>query len=528
MNHNRSSVALLVAIVLTLVSVSAAYTAAPQPRPQVAASPLGSGFTYQGQLRRGGSPANATCDFQFSLWDAVTAGVQQGSTQTKAGVNVVNGLFTVVLDFGNQFTGAARWLQTAVKCSGDGSFTTLSPRQSLSATPYALSLWPGARIEGAIDAGGQFEAGLRVTNSSTNYPIGVFGIATAPSGPAIGVAGNNSSPSGFGVYGYSVNGGLGVLGDSPTGVGVKGTGGSRAGVLGTTSDPNGSGVEGDASGSNAAGVFGVNSSGPGVWGRGTSGGTGVFGQSSGYVVYGASTGGFGVYGTSTNGGVVGMAYVGVQGNANGTTDSQGVRGDNGGSNTLGYAGLFNGRVSVFGNLNVYGTLAKSAGAFKIDHPLDPTHKYLLHSFVESPDMKNIYDGVATLDASGNAIVKLPDYFEALNMDFRYQLTCIGGYAPVYIAEEIAGNQFKIAGGRPRLKVSWQVTGIRHDPYANQNRIKVEELKPAKEQGRYLYPTGYGQPASRGEAYLQGAGNPASAAPPVRPDDATQGNQHSER
>jgi hypothetical protein len=194
----------------------------------------------------------------------------------------------------------------------------------------------------------------------------------------------------------------------------------------------------------------------------------------------------------------------VQGNANGTTDSQGVRGDNGGSNTVSYAGLFNGRVSIFGNLSVFGTLSKSAGAFKIDHPLDPANKYLSHSFVESPDMKNIYDGVATLGGDGTVVIKLPDYFEALNMEFRYQLTCIGGYAPVYIAQEIAGNQFTIAGGTPGLKVSWQVTGTRHDPYANQNRIQVEEDKPANEQGRYVYPAGYGQPTSRGVAQPIGA------------------------
>jgi hypothetical protein len=502
MRINRSSLAFMTMFVVMIMSLSAAHSGA-WNQSALAAS-VGGGFTYQGKLLRGGTPANATCGFQFGLWDAATGGTQLGSTQTITSVAVVDGLFTVVLDFGSQFAGAARWLETAVKCSGDAAFTSLAPRQALTAAPYALSLQPGAHIDGAVDAGATNEAGLRVSNSSTNYPIGVYGIVNAPSGPAIGVAGNNASPGGYAVYGYSTNGGLGVYGQSPSGVGVSGSGGTRAGVLGTTSDLNGSGVEGNASGSNAAGVFGVNTSGPGVWGRGTSGGSGVFGQSSGYAVYGASTGGFGVYGTSSNGGVVGVGYVGVQGNANGTTDSQGVRGDNGGSNTVGYAGLFNGRVSVFGNLNVYGTLAKSAGAFKIDHPLDPAHKYLSHSFVESPDMKNIYDGVATLGGDGTVVVKLPNYFEALNMEFRYQLTCIGGYAPVYIAQEIDGNQFTIAGGTPGLKVSWQVTGTRHDPYANQNRIQVEEDKPANEQGRYVYPAGYGQPASRGVAQPIGA------------------------
>jgi hypothetical protein len=95
---------------------------------------------------------------------------------------------------------------------------------------------------------------------------------------------------------------------------------------------------------------------------------------------------------------------------------------------------------------VIGNLSKGGGSFKIDHPLDPANKYLYHSFVESPDMMNVYNGNVVLDANGEAVVVLPDWFEALNRDFRYQLTCIGGFAPVYIAEEIANNQFKIAGG----------------------------------------------------------------------------------
>jgi hypothetical protein len=132
---------------------------------------------------------------------------------------------------------------------------------------------------------------------------------------------------------------------------------------------------------------------------------------------------------------------------------------------------------IRGNLTVGGTLRKSAGAFKIDHPLDPEHKYLSHSFVESPDMKNIYNGVVTLDEKGEALVIMPDYFEALNQDFHYHLSCIGEYAPVFVAQEIAGNAFRIAGGKPGLKVSWMVSGTRHDAYATAHKVKVEEDKP---------------------------------------------------
>jgi hypothetical protein len=78
-----------------------------------------------------------------------------------------------------------------------------------------------------------------------------------------------------------------------------------------------------------------------------------------------------------------------------------------------------------GNVTVTGTLHKGGGSFKIDHPLDPANKYLSHSFVESPDMKNIYDGVTVLDENGEAEITLPDWFSALNKDFSYQLTAIG-------------------------------------------------------------------------------------------------------
>jgi hypothetical protein len=153
----------------------------------------------------------------------------------------------------------------------------------------------------------------------------------------------------------------------------------------------------------------------------------------------------------------------------------------------GYAGFFAGDVNVTGNLS------KGGGSFKIDHPLDPANKYLYHSFVESPDMKNIYDGVVTLDGNGEAVVDFPEWFGVLNRDFRYQLTCIGGFAPVYVAEKISDNHFKIAGGKPGLEVSWQVTGIRQDAWANAHRIPVEEEKGARLKGFYIHPELYGQP-----------------------------------
>jgi hypothetical protein len=117
--------------------------------------------------------------------------------------------------------------------------------------------------------------------------------------------------------------------------------------------------------------------------------------------------------------------------------------------------------------------------------------------VESPDLKTFYDGIAELDMNGEAVVELPEWFEVLNKDFRYQLTCIGGFAPVYVAEEIANSRFKISGGKPGMRVSWQVTGVRHDPAVRATPMAVEEDKPDDEKGYYLNPQAHGQPEERG-------------------------------
>jgi len=209
-------------------------------------------------------------------------------------------------------------------------------------------------------------------------------------------------------------------------------------------------------------------------------GTQPFGTSNQLQVVTALSNGIVTQSTASSG-------TGIQGVANSGAAAWGVYG----GSSSGYAGYFNGKV------HVNGTLSKSAGSFKIDHPLDPANKYLSHSFVESPDMMNIYNGIVVLDKKGEAVVKLPDWFEALNRDYRYQLTAIGQPGPdLYIAEEIAKGQFTIAGGAVGMKVSWQVTGIRQDAYANAHRIPVEEDKTGPEKGSYLHPELFGQPKEK--------------------------------
>ncbi|MBM7791001.1 hypothetical protein [Tenggerimyces flavus] len=199
---------------------------------------------------------------------------------------------------------------------------------------------------------------------------------------------------------------------------------------------------------------------------GANGVLGVATESSGYAVVGVATkpNAVGLKGIATSPAVIGLSV--------------------------------SGRSDLGGDARVFGTLSKTAGSFKIDHPLDPANKYLSHSFVESPDMMNVYNGNVIADAKGEATVELADWFEALNRDFRYQLTPIGGAAPdLHIKREVEKGRFSIAGAKPGQKLSWQLTGIRQDAYAEAHRIPVEEVKSAQEKGKYVFPKGFGKPNS---------------------------------
>jgi hypothetical protein len=243
-------------------------------------------------------------------------------------------------------------------------------------------------------------------------------------------------------------------------------------------------------------------------------GTGVYGYSlDGYGTYGETGDGYGVYGGGDSGGVgvygIGLTGVsaisfqagsGLYASSNGgwAVNANGIDGGTGvlaGSDS-GYAAWFNGKVEVAGNLS------KSSGSFKIDHPLDPANKYLYHSFVESPDMMNLYNGNVTTNAEGEAVVTLPDWFETLNRDFRYQLTVLGQFAQAIVSGKVANHQFAIKTDKPNVEVSWLVTGIRQDAWANAHRIPVEETKPENERGFYTHPELYGAPKEKSIMYAR--------------------------
>ncbi len=145
--------------------------------------------------------------------------------------------------------------------------------------------------------------------------------------------------------------------------------------------------------------------------------------------------------------------------------------------TAALAVAFKKGVQFASTVNINGALSKGSGSFIIDHPLDPANKILAHSFVESPDVKNIYDGIAKLDDGGEVVITLPDYYDALNKDSRYQFFALDEAMPnLYIKKEEKDNTFTIAGGTPGGKISWQITGIRHDKYILDNPIVVEVPK----------------------------------------------------
>ena len=155
-----------------------------------------------------------------------------------------------------------------------------------------------------------------------------------------------------------------------------------------------------------------------------------------------------------------------------------------------------GGAAIFsGNVQVSGTLSKSAGTFLIDHPLDPDNKFLRHAFVESPEMMNVYSGICTTNGEGLATVDLPAYFDALNKDIRYQLTPIGQLALAAVIGEAANCKFQIKTDKPNVKVSWMVTGVRKDAYALAHPVVVEEDKQAFEQGHYIHPKLFGKSIS---------------------------------
>lgn len=432
--------------------------------------------------------------------------------------------------------------------------------------PQGFGIVGISEIEGGAGVRGHAEGGLGVVGSSYSQQ-GVSGTSTRRAGVSgqsergngvvgyaqsvktSGVHGTNNVHGGFGVTGQGVDG-VGVLGETTSGSGVMGKSRDGEGVAGLSQNGPGlkaesqsnDGVYGLTFGSKKSGVHGYSSAADGY---------GVFGENNkGTALHGSSATGFGLHATSYGktalksdglGGnstgaeifgmmtgiqAVGIGKVGLvvttfgQLDPNDQTAGAAVHAQNSTPAAVGvralvgsgraihaiavhptqpytYAGMFE------GDVRVYGTLRKNADHFQIDHPLDPENRYLEHCAIESNEMKNVYDGTVILDENGQGLVTLPEWFDALNENFRYQLTPIGSPAPdLHIASEIDAGSFKIAGGRASLKVCWQVTGTRRDPWAQAHPMQVEIEKLEAERGYYIYPELYNQPVERGLSYAR--------------------------
>jgi hypothetical protein len=433
-------------------------------------------------------------------------------------------------------SGEARWL--GVQAQGQ----TEQPRTLLMSVPYALKaldaetvggLPPSAFVKAAAPGGASSAnlntPGAAITGTGTANHItkwlsptklgnsnifdgsaGKVGIGTTAPGATLDVNGTAVIRSNATVDGSLGAGPITATSSSSGGTGVYANAGSSGGSNGIIAI-GATGLAGYTSVAGSIALYGNGGNSTGSNGVVGYGATGVAGNSTitgSYGTYGS--GSTGVWGNSTgtgaNVGVLGLGATGVSGSG----DTWGVLGESSSPNgsgggfgnsstgdalftynqSGGYAAFFDGDVDVDGNLS------KAGGSFKIDHPLDPANKYLYHSFVESPDMMNIYNGNATTDASGSAVVTLPEWFETLNRDFRYQLTAIGQFSQAIVASKVANHQFTIKTDKPNVEVSWQVTGIRQDAWANAHRIPVEVKKAQADRGLYLHPELFGAPAEK--------------------------------
>lgn len=460
-------------------------------------SNLGSGYGVRGTSSTGIGLYGVTNSTDFSV-----AGVRgeaassSGQTIGVEGISINSPIGTGVVGSGRATGGYFQ----ATESDGTGVYGVATAtsgfnygvRGESASSTIGRGVYGYATATSGITYGGYFR-------SDSPEGKGAFGHATASTGEAYGLFGRSDSYYGRGLYGYATNAGgptYGVYGrsDSPDGYALAGyataTSGDATGVFGQSYSPNGKGVWGYATASDGVNYGGWFASyspyGYGVYGWNTTSSgnaVGVYGKSN-------SSEGFGVWGDSK--------YIGVLG---GTTSGTGV---------YGYATAESGRTD-----GVYGTAASDGGygvysggrfaasgtkSFQMDHPLQPETHYLSHFCTEGPDPYNAYSGNIATDAQGLAVVQMPEYFEDINRDFRYQLTCIGQFAQAIVAEEVKNNRFTIKTDVPNVKVSWRVEAVRNDLWVQRYGYRAEQEKESEIKGKYINPLLYGQPKERAIHY----------------------------
>ncbi len=462
------------------------------------------------------------------------------------------------LNFPNSGTGAA----ITGRLYGTTSMAIATNGLGLAGSGDNLGGIPAARPLGVGVLGFGYQAGV-FGDSGFYGMNGVHGSAEGnPAGTSFGtgVYGENVNNLGDGVYGessnvgvrgYGANGailessngggygavawhtassgdrvGLLAIGQNLGPVSFPGTGailyGLQSGGSGWANNINGTGLIGAGNSiglaslaENGSGVAGTGST-VGVYGKAnqTTDGIGVIGVGNNLVTYVVPSGvqGAGVAGTGTNIGVFGHATdangygvyssgnMYVQGTITVTSPITAPRGiiTDGfivSEGNMGIDGSFTAQsISTVGDV-----IAGGVKNFIIDDPRDPANKFLKHASIESDEILNLYRGMATFDTSGQAIVQLPDYYDAINKNASYQLTPVGASMPnLYIAEEVNNGTFVIAGGLSGKKVSWIITAERNDPYIRDNpESRNMVVDKGAERGLYLAPESYGHSADRG-------------------------------
>jgi hypothetical protein len=321
----------------------------------------------------------------------------------------------------------------------------------------------GGTLDDAYDFGGA-GAGRNITidageiDLTTNAPSGIA-IRTTNTNTGAGVVSNNTNTSNsFSAIQANTN---------------SNTSGASAIIGNTTGSAWGIAGQVAAAATAEAGIYGSNlrtNGGHGIYGVGFNGVVGQTGQSTGFAVYGENLDNITPWGNGV--GVAGKGFYGVLGEDR-------------------YLGATAGAYGLYSNGALGATGAKT---FRIDHPHDPENKYLRHFSIESNEVLNVYRGTATFNVSGNAIVNLPNYFNAININISYQLTPVGAYMPLFIKEKVDGNnQFTISGGIPGKEVSWAIYAERNDLYMQKypHQKTVELEKRPQEKGKYLIPSLYG-------------------------------------
>ncbi len=433
-------------------------------------------LSYQGILLQsdGSAITDGAHTVVFNFYTASTGG---SATLTRTiSVTTSKGLYTCVIGDGSSGNAAlpssvgSQQLYIGINVDGGSE---LSPRAQLTTSPYSFQAQSAysmnsSGLSGTVAIANGGTAASTAAAARTNLGLAIGTNVEAWNTNLDNLAGGSLTGSlvGSGINASNIT--TGTLNGSLVGSGINATNlttGTLAGSL-VGSGINGSNVTtGTISGSRiGAGIDGSNIT------SGTIGGSTSI-NTSGNITVSLTSGNAGYFFSNNNYGV----YA---------------------SSNLTDAGHFVGSVTITNGLFVTG----GTKSFKIDHPLDPANKYLVHAAIESDEVMNLYNGIVVLDKNGEAIVTLPNWFQALNKDFRYQLTCVGGFAQVYIAEEVSNNSFKIAGGKSGMKVSWQITGVRNDPYIRKHPMDVELAKKGFEVGKYLNPKEYGVSETLGLNY----------------------------